>query len=174
MYLHELKNYCKTFPIVYQIYDNHIDGKDVDSDYLYDEDPEIPAVHHDLYYFPNQKDLIEKRYNYNVDVDFYKKILDKETYNIIKEKETNKTIKKGEIFKTTKGTHIVFIGNNHRWFHLGKKMYNIFKTLVGKEVIIVGGADGECVEDIHRVCLSIGIDIKRDWKYLWSASHTPL
>ena len=77
MYLNELKKYCSNFQNVYQLWDNHIDGKNVDKDYLYDETPVIP-IHKDLYHFPNQKELIEKRYNYNVDADFYKKILDKE------------------------------------------------------------------------------------------------
>jgi len=76
MYLNELKKYCQNFSKVYQLWDNHVDGKNVDKDYLFDETPDIP-VHSDLYNFPNQKDIIEKRYNYDVDVDFYKKILDK-------------------------------------------------------------------------------------------------
>jgi len=75
MYLNELKKYCNTFQFVYQIFDNHVDGVNVDKDYLYDENPDIP-IHDDLYHFPNQTDIIEKRYNYDVDVDFYKKILD--------------------------------------------------------------------------------------------------
>ena len=91
MYLNELKKYCNNFNNVYQIWDNHPDGTNVDKDYLYDEDPEIP-IHKDLYHFPNQKDLIEKRYNYDVDADFYKKILDEKTYQEVKEKEENSTI----------------------------------------------------------------------------------
>ena len=89
-YVDELKKYCKNFNRVYQIWDNHPDGTNVDKDYLYDEDPEIP-VHKDLYQFPNQKDLIEKRYNYDVDADFYKKILDKDVYDEISKKEEEKS-----------------------------------------------------------------------------------
>ena len=40
------------FENVYQIWDNHVDGKNVDKDYLYDERPDIP-IHDDIYYFPN-------------------------------------------------------------------------------------------------------------------------
>ena len=69
----------------------------MDKDYLYDESPEIP-IHKDLYYFPNQKDIIEKRYNYDVNVDFYKKILDKEVYYKISKMEEEKNLKKGDIF----------------------------------------------------------------------------
>jgi hypothetical protein len=173
MYLNELKKYCNNFKYVYQIFDNHSMGKNVDKDYLYDNNPEIP-IDDSLYHFPNQKDLIEKRYNYDVDVDFYKKILDKETYDIIKEKENKKTIKKGDIFKTKEGTAIVYIGNNHKWFHIPIKLYEIFSDLKGKEVIITGGSDSECLEDIYIAGKSLGVKIKRDHRYIYSASHCPI
>jgi hypothetical protein len=173
MYIHKLKEYCKEFSNVYQIWDNHVEGKNVDKDYLYDDDPEIP-IHDDLYHFPNQKDLIEKRYNYDVDADFYKKILDKDIYNEIKEKEENKTIKKGDLFKTKEGTAIVYIGNNHKWFHVPIKLYNLLKTKKEKIIYIVGGSDSECLEDIYITCKSLGIDVKRDHRYIYSASHCPI
>ena len=78
-YVSELKKYCNKFNRVYQIWDNHHLGQNVDKDYLYDEDPEIP-VHNDLYHFPNQKELIEKRYNYDVNADFYKRVLEYSVY----------------------------------------------------------------------------------------------
>ena len=102
MYLNELKKYCNNFNNVYQIWDNHINGKNIDKGYLYDETPDIP-VHKDLYFFPNQKELIEKRYNYDVDADFYKKVLDKNVYEEISKKEEDKTLKKGDIFNTKEG-----------------------------------------------------------------------
>jgi hypothetical protein len=173
MYIHKLKEYCKEFSNVYQIWDNHVEGKNVDKDYLYDDDPEIP-IHEDLYHFPNQKDLIEKRYNYDVDADFYKKILDKDIYKEIKEKEENKTIKKGELFKTKEGTAIVYIGNNHKWFHVPAKLYDLFLDLKGSEVIITGGSDSECLEDVYIAGKSMGVIIKRDHRYIYSASHCPI
>jgi len=173
MYLNELKKYCKNFKYVYQIFDNHSMGKDVDKDYLYHDDPEIP-IHSDLYHFPNQKDLIEKRYNYDVEVDFYKKILDKEVYKDIKKKEDNKTLKKGDIFKTNEGTAIVYIGNNHKWFHVPKKLYDLLKTKRGELIYIVGGSDSECLEDIYVACESIGVKVRRDHRYIYSASHCPI
>jgi hypothetical protein len=128
MYLNELKKYCNNFQNVYQIWDNHTDGKSVDKDYLYDESPVIP-IHKDLYHFPNQKNLIEKRYNYKVDADFYKKILDKEVYNEISDKEDKKLLKKGDIFNTKEGTIITYINNNHVWFHCPVKLYELLKSL---------------------------------------------
>jgi len=173
MYINQLTKYCNNFNDVYQIWDNHIDGKNVDKDYLYEDEPEIP-IHDDLYHFPNQKDIIEKRYNYDVDVDFYKKILDKEIYNDIKVKEKGKQLKKGDIFLTKEGTAIVYIGNNHKWHHLSKKLFNLLKSLKGKNVEIVGGSDSECLEDIFVSSTSLGVNIKRNWKFIWSANHCPI
>ena len=173
MYINQLTKYCNNFNDVYQIWDNHIDGKNVDKDYLYKDEPEIP-IHDDLYHFPNQKDIIEKRYNYDVDVDFYKKILDKEIYNDIKVKEKGKQLKKGDIFLTKEGTAIVYIGNNHKWHHLSKKLFNLLKSLKGKNVEIVGGSDSECLEDIFVSSTSLGVNIKRNWKFIWSANHCPI
>lgn len=173
MYLNELKKYCNNFQSVYQIFDNHVDGKNVDKDYLYDENPDIP-IHKDLYHFPNQKELIEKRYNYDVDADFYKKILDKSVYDDISKKEEEKSLKKGDIFETKEGTYIVYIGNNHKWHHLSKKLYDILLSLKGRVVTIVGGADGECLEDIYTSATSLGVEIKRDWKYIYTATSCPI
>lgn len=173
MYIHKLKEYCKQFSNVYQIWDNHSLGKNVDKDYLYDEDPQIP-IHKDLYHFPNQKELIEKRYNYDVDANFYKKILSKEVYDEISRKEDRKELKKGDIFPTKEGTYIVYVGNNHKWFHIPVKLYEIFSELKGKEVIVVGGSDGECAEDIFVSGESMGVKMKRDHRYIYSATHCPI
>lgn len=173
MYLHDLIEYSKSFKNVYQIWDNHIDGKNVDKDYLYDENPDIP-VNGDLYTFPNQKLLIEKRYTYDVDVTFFKKILDKNIYEDIKHKENNNLLKVGNYFNTKYGTIIVYIGNNHKWFHVGKKMYNFLKSLSGKQIVMVGGAENECLTDLVTTAQSLGVIVKQNYKFTYSAVHCPI
>jgi hypothetical protein len=173
MYLNELKKYCKNFKSVYQIFDNHIDGKNVGVDYLYNDNPEIP-IHPDLYTFQNQIDIIEKRYNYDVDADFYKKILDKKIYNEISKKEEKGLLKKGDIYKTKEGTIITYIGNKHKWFHCPKKLYNILNSLKDKSIEIVGGSDSECLDDVFTTAESLGVKIKRNHRYIWSANHCPI
>jgi hypothetical protein len=172
-YLKALNNYCKKFKDVYQIWDNHIDGKNVDKDYLYDENPDIP-VHNDLYSFPNQRDMIEKRYNYDVDADFYKKILDEKVFNDIKQKEDNHQLKRGDFFKTTEGTYLIYIGNNHKWYHLPKKLQELFTDLKGKEVVMVGGSDQECYLDVETAAKTFGVKIRRDNNYIYSATFCPI
>jgi hypothetical protein len=172
-YLSELNKYCLNFNKVYQVFDNHVDGKTPDKDYLYDNDPDIESKD-DLYKFNNQVDLIEKRYNYDVDADFYKNILDKEVYREIKQKESQGTLKRGNYFPTTEGTIIVYIGNNHVWHHLSKKLYDLFSELKGKEVVIVGGSDDECLLDVEVSAKALGVKIKRDFRYIYSASNCPI
>ena len=173
MYINQLTKYCNNFNEVYQIWDNHVDGKNVDKDYLYDDEPEIP-IHDDLYHFPNQKDIIEKRYNYDVDADFYKKILDKEVYDKISDMEESKSLKKGDVFPTKEGTVITYIGNKHVWFHCPKKLYELLNSLKGKNIKIVGGSDSECLEDVFTLAEKIGLNIKRDHRYICSAKHCPI
>ena len=178
-YVNELKKYCNGFSKVYQIWDNHHLGKNVDKDYLYDEDPD-EGTNDDLYEFTNQIDLIEKRYNYDVDADFYKKVLTPETYEEVSAKEDANELKKGDFFPTNEGTIIVFINNRHRWFHCPKKLYELFIEISDaqvdkeKEVTIVGGADSECILDIEVTAKSLGVKFKRDEKYIYSASNCPI
>jgi hypothetical protein len=173
-YVNQLKKYCQEFETVYQVFDNHVDGKNVDKDYLYDREEEAQTGHHDVYEFPNQKDVIEKRYRYDVDVDFFKNLLDVKTYNEMKSKEKNNQLKRGEMFKTSGGTYLVYIGNNHNWFELPKKLYDLFIELKGKNVIVVGGSDSECLQDIYITAQSMGVNIKRNWKYIYTATHCPI
>jgi hypothetical protein len=173
LYLSELKKYCNSFEEVYQIFDNHKYSTPKETKYLFDNNPTIP-VDFEFYNFPNQKDIIEKRYNYKVDSNFYKKLLDEQTYNEISNLEKNNFLKKGQYFPTTEGTIIVFIGNNHRWFHCPKKLFRILNTLKDKKVTIVGGSDSECLDDIFTTAESLGVKIKRNYKYIWSANHCPI
>lgn len=172
-YINQLNNYCNEFDKVYQIFDNHHDGKNPDKDYLYDNNPDIENVD-DLYKFNNQVDKIEKRYNYDVDADFYKKILSEDTYNIIKGKENSNVLKRGEYFNTTEGTIIVYIGNNHQWFHCPKKLYDLLKDIKGKEIVIVGGSAGECILDVMITAKALGLRILKNDRYIYSATNCPI
>jgi hypothetical protein len=170
-YLSELNIYCKEFNKVYQVWDNHHEGKNPDKDFLYDEQPNIENKD-DLYKFNNQVDLIEKRYTYDVDADYFKNILDEKVYNEVKSKEGS--LKQGQYYPTTENTIIVYIGNNHKWFHLPKKLYDIFKTIKGEEIVIVGGAENECILDIMVAAKALGLNLLKNDKYIYSATDCPI
>ncbi len=170
MFINKLNKYALNFENVYQVFDNHIDGKDTDKSYLYDDDPKIP-VNGDLYQFNNQKDIFEKRYNYDVDVDFYKKILDIDVYKKMKKMEEKNTLKKGDFFPTKNGTLLVYTSNNHQFFHVPKKLMKLFNKLKGKHLTVVGGSLDECLLDILTAAESIGVLVKIDYRYVYSASH---
>ena len=182
-YVSQLKDYSRGFGRVYQIWDNHVEGKNVDKDYLYDEDPEAP-MNGDLYHFPNQSDLIEKRYNYNVDADFYKNILDKSVYEDIKSREDEGSLVRGDSFPTKEGTLIIYIGNNHKWYHMPKKLHELFEeinqaqslneSMSVNDVIMVGGADRECLDDVETAAKVMGVRLKRNEKFVYSATHCPI
>lgn len=167
-YVSELRKYCEKFDRVYQVYDNHVEGKNPDKDYLYDENPPSP-ISGDMYTFPNQVDIIEKRYRYDVEIDFFKSELTQAQYEEIEKKEKNKKIEVGEIFHTKKGTILVFINNNHNWFECPIKLYNLLKDMKGKEIVMIGGADRECFTDVEITAKSLGVDVKRQDRYIYSA-----
>lgn len=178
-YIKELKKYCNKFNKVYQIWDNHHLGKNVDKDYLYDENPDDESTN-DLYEFPNQFDLIEKRYNYDVNVDFYKPVLDDDVYREIKRKEDSGELVRGDFFHTNEGTIIVYISNNHVWFHCPKTIYDLFMEITEAQVedrssvVIVGGADNECILDVEVTAKALGVDFRSDDKYIYSATNCPI
>ena len=129
--------------------------------------------------------MIEKRYNYDVDADFYKKVLTSETYEEVKSKEDADELKKGDFFPTDEGTLIVYIGNNHKWYHMPKKLHELFTEVAEaqnmneglsevRDVILVGGADGECLTDVETAAEAMGVRLKLNHKYIYSANHCPI
>jgi hypothetical protein len=131
-------------------------------------------VNGDLYKFPKQVDIIEKRYRYDVEIDFFKKELTSSMYKEIKNREENDDIKVGEFFETKNGTILVFINNNHNWFECPVKLFNLLKDWKGKQIVIVGGADRECLTDVEVTAKSLGVKVKRNDNYIYSAKHCPI
>ena len=43
-----------------------------------------------------------------------------------------------------------------------------------KEVTIVGGASGECLDDVEVAAKAMGVKLKRNERYIYSASHCPI
>lgn len=171
-FLNELMKYCKKFKNVYQVWDNHIDG-DTNKDYLYSKKPDIP-VNGDTYTFPNQKDMIEKRYTYNVDINFFKNLLDAETLKEINYKEKNNLLKEGDFFKTNENTYIFYIGNDHVWFHCPLKLHQLFEKYKGKMIVIVGGSEPQCLRDVEVTAKSLGVIVKINYKFTYNSNGSKI
>ncbi len=138
----KISEYCKKFNKVYQIWDAN--------------KAEVQS-----YNFPNQVDVIRKNYG----TKFSDKLV-KITNKLTKE---NPNIKEGDKFKFGKG-YIVRINNNHKWFYVNSKLLNLYNELKGKKVILIGGANFECLTDIFISLESFGVNPIYDYKYIYDAS----
>jgi len=81
-----------------------------------------------------------------------------------------KEIKEGDKFKLKdKDEYLVYIDNNHSWFYVNSDMYKTFKKLKGRTIVIVGGADNECLEDVYSSAKTFGLNPIYNHKYIYSA-----
>ncbi|MCK9417220.1 hypothetical protein M0Q97_11275 [Candidatus Dojkabacteria bacterium] len=162
-YLKKLDKYCEGFPEdsnlkgVYQIWDSNNGSKPT-------------------YKFKNQKALIEKKYGIKSLYSKYNGGFKEWIYYIFDEKtleqynSKNGKFKEGDAFKIkNKNEFLIYIGNNHKWFYVDEELYNFFKTLRGKKIIIVGGADSECLEDVYITLKSFRANPVYNHLYIYSA-----
>lgn len=140
----KLNNYCKEFSTVFQIWDSN-------------------KAKQPSYTFPNQKGCYVKKYGIT-----FSKDLEQLTKDLA-QKYPN--AKEGDKFKF-KDTNAVLIRvkNNHKWFYINEEMVKFFKSLKGKNVIVVGGADSECLKDIYEGLESFGVKPTYNHEYIYSAS----
>jgi putative cell wall-binding protein len=66
-------------------------------------------------------------------------------------------------------TYLVKINNNHKWFYVNEELVELFSKLNSKNIIIVGGADDECLEDVFVSMKSFGINPIYNHDYIYSA-----
>lgn len=132
---------CETFDEVYQIWD----AVDVNT-------PDFK--------FPNQRDMIRKEYGGELveeDIDHYEfSIKDKERLR----EGFNDGFSTGEIFSDGGKQWFLYVGGIHEWFVIPEKLFLLFDRLKkeGKKVILCGGAEEECLEDIRVVALSMDLE----------------
>jgi len=137
-----LYEYCENFKEVYQIWDTH--------------KTKISPT----YKFPNQVDSIKKLYGKN---HFSNKIK-----QFIKEVE-DETLE-GNTFKLSNDNgYIVRIDNNHDWFFVNPEIVELIGKLKDREVILVGGASNECLEDVYQAFKAFGLNVRINEKYVYSA-----
>lgn len=164
-YLEKLDKYCEEFSLgktdlsgVYQIWDSNNGSKPT-------------------YKFKNQKDLLEKKYGVKK---FYTKheggfngwiktIFDDKTMEQFKSKKNR--FKEGDAFKVKdKDEFLIYIGNNHKWFYVNEELVHFFKKIRNKKVIVCGGADSECLEDVYISLKSFNVKPIKNHQYIYNAS----
>jgi len=160
-YINNINSYCDQFGDVYQIWDGHIY-----------EDEKLKEIEEPSYTFNKQKDAIRKIYGTTANKEVSElgeKILSSE-----------KDIKQGDKFKVDDNfdlndsgeNYMVRVENNHKWFYVNKEIANFINTLIGKNVVIIGGADGECLKDVIVAMNSFGLKPTKNENYVYSAKNT--
>ena len=138
-----LIEFCNNFHTVYQIWDSNKSKK--------------PS-----YTFPNERQAIIKKFGTKFSDDL------EDTVAQLNKKYPN--AKEGDIFDFDDiHSYVVRVKNNHGWFYVPEKMAQLFTTLKGKNVILVGGAKTECIKDVFEAMEAFGIKVKYDERYLYSA-----
>ncbi|MCK9477015.1 MAG: hypothetical protein M0R46_13905 [Candidatus Muirbacterium halophilum] len=143
-FVDQLIEYCKNYHTVYQIWDSN-------------EGQKKPS-----YTFPNEKLAVVKK--------FGTKFSDELEETVKKLNEKYPDAKEGDIFEFDDvNSYVVRVKNNHAWFYVPEKMAQLFSSLKGKSVVVVGGAFGECLSDVFVAMESFGIKVKYDKRYIYSA-----
>lgn len=160
-FVDELNKYASEFPAVYQIWDGHkYDGE------------KIIEINSPSYKFNNEKENYRKIYGTSASKKV--KALGEKCLNL------KKDIKEGDYFRVNddfkldeKGENFLFrIKNNHKWFYVNKELANFINSLKGKDVIICGGADGECLYDVIIAMKSFGVRPVKNHKFIYSAEDS--
>lgn len=137
----ELHKYAENFETVYQVWDSNKAQK--------------PS-----YTFPNEKKSVVKKYGttFSNELTYYK--------NNLKDVLT----KEGDRYKfNDTDSYLIKVGNKHAWFYMPEEMSDLLKTLNNKNVILVGGAKGECLYDVEIAMKSFGINPIYNNRYVYSA-----
>lgn len=136
-----LSKYAEKFDRVFQIWDTHDSNGPTHS-------------------FPRQLDSIPKK--------FGNKHFSDEVKGYIKQIEDSS--EEGRTFKLSDGEgYIVRVDNNHDWFYVNPEIIDLIKNIKGDKVILAGGADGECLEDVYQAFLAFGLKAHINKKYTYSA-----
>lgn len=137
----ELTEYSKEFDKVYQVWDSH--------------EAETPT-----HTFPNQVKTVEKLFGKNHFNDEVRQFID----------EAKNSTEEGKLFKLSNDHgYLVRVDNNHDWFYINPEIYDMIEELKGHQIVLVGGADGECLEDVKVAIETFGIPVTMNDKYIYSA-----
>ena len=142
----ELSKYAETFDKVYQIWDTH------------------NGAYGPTHSFPKQVDSVPKRFGKSGFSDKVMKFI----------KSIEDSTENGKVFSLTDDEgYIVRVKNNHDWFYVNPEIVKLINEIKGDEVILVGGADNECLTDVLVSFESFDINVVKNDKYVYDAKTTP-
>ena len=61
------------------------------------------------------------------------------------------------------------ISNKHEWFFVNDEIYELINKVKDDQVILVGGAQNECIRDIYVAFKAFGVNVKINNNYVYSA-----
>lgn len=140
----EIEKYCNSFDQVYQIWDTH-------------KNKIAPT-----YKFPKEVKSVKKLFGKNHFSDKVKKYT----------KEIENSSPEGTVLKLSDNSYVVRVDNNHDWFYINNEMVELIQELKNDNVVLVGGADNECLEDVFVAFKSFGVNVRINNKYVYSAKTT--
>ena len=152
LYIEKLDEYCEEFKRVYQIWDNTESDK---PDYI----------------FKNQMKTYEKTYGGELNINDVEHYFTEPMWDAVKQKLEN-IPDSGDLFETKYNDYWIYVGGKHLWFFCSKELSTFFKLLKKQErkIILVGGAQYECLEDIYVALQSFGVNVTYNNDLIYSAS----
>lgn len=155
-YVESLMEYAKQFNYVYQIWDS-IDASKPDFE------------------FPNEVKTIEKNYGGEPDWDELDDQLDLSEVERIKKDRKNEDFYDsdylGNSYDLRTGGKLFYIGGDHDWFFTSDELVDLFEELsrVSGKIVLVGGADNECLTDVERAMEIMGVKFEVNHDYVYYA-----
>lgn len=99
--------------------------------------------------------ILEKYYGF--DIAYLQELNDSDELEIIEEDEAYRLNKE-----------LIIRGNAHEWFNVPEDMELCFKEL--NSVSLVGGANGECLDDVENALEYLGVEVNREESCIYSAA----
>lgn len=113
------------------------------------------------YTFPNQIIAVRKNYGTKFNT----------TIRNIAFNKLPQDVPEGKVYRfEDTNKYLVKVNNNHKWFFVNGELYDLYQKLKSKRVIIIGGADNECLQDVYVSMKSFGIIPVYNHNYIYNAS----
>jgi hypothetical protein len=150
----DINDYCKNFHKVYQIWDDH-DAKS--PSWKFNNEVAVLRKHYGV----DQPDGEIQDYSAYFEGDELKNVMD----------TINSGVLEPAIFKRKEGNYAILVCGSHKWFLATKELVETL-LLINDDIILVGGAEGECLKDIEVLLKLIGKTFSVNYEYTYAANET--